>query len=147
MARAAALAAAVAALATTACASFTDAPPPAAQKAVPALVVRIDCGGCEVGASVSEMILESYQARRLLAGARELPDAQATLTIKVFAERGLTTRFLVGPLGLIWSDAIEAELIFDGKRVAVTESTRVPLQGIEAVAKRIGEKSVDALIR
>lgn len=134
-------------LAVTACASLSDQPAPAAEKALPVLSIRVDCGSCEIKQGVANVILESYAARRAQAGVADLAGAPAVLTIKTYAERGMATCFLAGPLGIIWSDAIDAELVFDGKSVKLTESTRVPFQGIESIARRIGEKSVDALMR
>jgi hypothetical protein len=114
-------------------------------KPAPRLEVVIDCGACEVKDSVVGVIREGYANAAARAGAPQLSGGTATLTVKTYSQRGFGTRFLIGPLGILFADAIRAELVFEGRTVQVAESARVPFQGIEAVARRLGEKALESL--
>jgi hypothetical protein len=118
--------------------------------AVPSLTVQVSCNECEVKEGLPELIRTAYEARRTGLGAQTLADratqAPAVLIIRSYAERGVVKRFLLGPAGIVFSDAIEAELQIRGQRIMISESARVPFQGIDAVARRIGEKALDAVV-
>lgn len=130
-----------------ACVSPAPAVRPAAASEMPRLEVRIDCGGCEVRAEVPRLIRDGYVSALARAGARETDGRMAVLTIRAYTERGFGTRFLAGPLGVFFRDAVDAELVVDGRTARVSESTRVPFQGIDAVARRIGEQALDLMHR
>lgn len=127
------------------CASSAGAPVPADGRSIPSLVVRMECDPCAVEQRTLDVIREGYASRRAQSGASESSGDHATLTIKKYSQRGVI-RFL-GPVGGVFSDAVEAELEHGGRRILISESARVPFQGMETVARRIGEKAADALMQ
>jgi hypothetical protein len=127
------------------CVSSAPAVKPSAVNDMPRLEVIIGCGDCEVMDGVALLIRSGYADALARSGAREMAGRTATLTIKTYSQRGVGTRFLVGPLGIFFSDAMQAELVFDGRKMQVSESARVPFQGMETVARRLGEKALESL--
>lgn len=127
------------------CVSSAPAAKPTAVKDWPRLEVRVDCGDCEIKADLPGLILEGNVAAVARTGARDATSSTATLTIRTYSQRRVGTRFLVGPLGAFFRNAMQAELVFDGRNMQVYESARAPFQGMDAVVRRIGEKALESL--
>ena len=133
--------------ATTATAS-TSAPAgaPAASAVVadvPTLKVVLDCGACEVKPNIAGLIVENYTQAAAKAGAKVAATNEATLTIKEYRARGDAARFLVGIFA--GRDEIKAVITYQGKTFAVEDYYSNAWQGIESVAKNIGEMAYGQL--
>lgn len=114
---------------------------PAAQ--VPTLAVKLDCGACEVRPTVPPLIVEGYNAAAVQAGAVVTADRQATMTIKAYEARSDAGRLLAGALA--GKEEIKAEISYQDKKYAVEDYYRNAWQGIESLAKKIGEMAFDKL--
>lgn len=118
-------------------------------KSVPGIAVLIDCGGCQVRSTVEASIRNGYEAAAAKAGVQVEGDRRVTLTIKDYTERGLAIRavsFVAGPLAFALKDEIRAVASIDGKQLPLEYHYRNPLQGIEAVAQKLGELSFAAAV-
>lgn len=117
---------------------------------IPPISVVIDCGECQVRPTVSALIRAGYVAAAAKAGVPITGDAQMTLTIKDYSERGLAMRsvsLVAGPLALALKDEIKAVALVDGKQLPLEFHYRIPFLGIETVAQKLGELSFDAIAK
>lgn len=111
----------------------------------PALKVLLDCGDCQVGATVHRYILEGYQAAAAKAGLKIDPAQQATLTIKSFRERDPGVRLMTGIFS--GKDEIRAEVSWQGRTAVVEEYYRNAWLGIGSVAENIGQMAFEEISR
>lgn len=119
-------------------------------KSIPPISVVIDCGECQVRPTVPELIRAGYAAAAAKAGVSITGDAQMTLTIKDYTERGLAMRsvsLVAGPLALALKDEIKAVALVDRKQLPLEFHYRIPFLGIETVAQKLGELSFDAVAK
>lgn len=117
---------------------------------MPTISVLVDCGECRVAPKVPELIRASYAAAATKAGIPISSDAQVTLTIKDYAERGLAMRsvsLVAGPLALALKDEIRSVILIDGEQIPLEFHYRIPFFGIETVARKLGELSFDTVAK
>lgn len=137
------------ALLLTGCATKAPTTSSARPKSVPGIAVLIDCGDCEVRSTVEESIRHGYEAAAAKAGVQIEGDRRVTFTIKDYKERGLAIRalsFVAGPLAFALKDEIKAVASIDGRQLSLAYHHRNPLQGIEAVAQKLGELGFAAVV-
>jgi hypothetical protein len=121
----------------------TSTPAAASKITVPTLVVQVRCKDCEVKPEVPKVIRESYEQAATKAGASIASDSQATLTITGYSTRGVSR--LLGPLSMALTDEITGTVTSGGREFAVAENARLPLRGIESVAKEVGQSAFAGL--
>ncbi len=115
--------------------SPTSGQAPTAQ--VPNLKVAVDCGTCQVRASVPALIMEGYKEAAAKSGVQISTASEATVTIKEYADRNDAARFLAGAFA--GKDEIRTVVTHNGKRFEVEDYYRNAWLGIESLAKKIGE--------
>lgn len=125
------------------CATNTPAPASKPVAQVPTLTVKLDCGSCKVNPKVPSLLVDGYNAAASQAGAVVVADKQATVTIKSYAARNDAARFWGGALA--GKDEIQAEVAYQDQKFAVEDYYRNAWQGIEPLAKKIGEMTFEKL--
>lgn len=104
---------------------------------VPKLLVKTDCGACEVGESVQGYITDAYARLAGEEGAQISRTEVATLTIKSYTARSGFARLTAGAFA--GKDEIKAVIHYQGKTHEVEDYYRNAWQGIGQVAENIGE--------
>lgn len=106
---------------------------------VPTLVVSADCGSCSVKPSIPGLIVQGYSEAARKAGRSVSVTEEARLVIKAYTARSDSDRMMLGALA--GKDEIKAEVSYRGKTFAVEDYYRNAWQGIDSVARNIGELS------
>lgn len=130
------------------CATEASKSPKAFLKSMPPISVVIDCGECQVRPAVPELIRAGYVAAAKKAGVPITGDAQMTLTITGYTERGLAMRsvsLVAGPLAFALKDEIKAVAMVNEKQLPLESYYRIPFLGIETAATKLGEITFDAV--
>lgn len=104
---------------------------------MPKLVVKTDCGTCEVSESVQGYITDAYARLATEDGAQISSTEVATLTIRSYTARSGFARMTAGAFA--GKDEIKAVIDFQGKTHEVEDYYRNAWQGIGQVAENIGE--------
>jgi hypothetical protein len=110
---------------------------------VPTLKVALDCGTCEVKATIPSLVVEGYNQAAIKSGANVSAAKEATLTIKEYIARGDAARLLAGAFA--GKDEIKAVITYQGKSFSVEDYYRNAWLGIDTLAKNIGEMAYDRL--
>lgn len=103
---------------------------------VPKLLVKLDCGACEVNESVQGYITDAYARLAGEDGAQISSTEVATLTIKSYTARSGFARLTAGAFA--GKDEIKAVIDYQGKTHEVEDYYRNAWQGIGQVAENIG---------
>lgn len=106
---------------------------------VPALAVSADCGACSMKPSIPGLIVQGYNEAARKAGRSVSATEEARLIIKAYTARSDGDRMMLGALA--GKDEIKAEVSYRGKTFAVEDYYRNAWQGIDSVARNIGELS------
>ena len=106
---------------------------------VPALAVSADCGSCSVKPSIPGLIVQGYNEAARKAGRSVSSTEEARLVIKAYTARSDSDRMLLGAMA--GKDEIKAEVSYRGRTFAVEDYYRNAWQGIDSVARNIGELS------
>jgi hypothetical protein len=115
----------------------------AAKPEVPTLKVAVDCGACEVKATIPALIVEGYNEAAAKSGNALSTTKEANLTIKEYTARTDAARILAGALA--GKDEIKAVIAYQGKNYAVEDYYRNAWLGIDTLAKKIGEMTFGEL--
>ncbi len=110
---------------------------------VPTLKVVLDCGACEVKPNIAGLVIDGYTQAAAKVGAKVSAANEATLTIKEYRARGDAARFFVGIFA--GRDEIKAVITYQGKTFMVEDYYSNAWQGIDSVAKNIGEMAYGQL--
>lgn len=106
---------------------------------VPTLAVSADCGSCSVKPSIPGLIVQGYNEAARKAGRSVSATEEARLVIKSYTARSDSDRMLLGAMA--GKDEIKAEVSYRGRTFAVEDYYRNAWQGIDSVARNIGELS------
>lgn len=105
---------------------------------VPNIVIKADCGNCQIKAGVPELITAGYKEAAANSGASISNQEYADVKIKALTFRSDAARFLAGAFA--GKDEIKIEVIYKEKTFEVEDYYRNAWLGIDALARNIGEK-------
>lgn len=105
---------------------------------VPSLKIVADCAPCQIRPAVPVLMVSGYNDAAAKAGARVSPDSVATVTVIGYSERSDTARLLVGAFA--GKDEIRTAVQHQDKKFEVEDYYRNAWQGIDSLAKAVGEQ-------
>jgi hypothetical protein len=113
--------------------------------ALPRLAMAVDCGDCELAALTLQWMNEGFQAAAKADNKKDIP-AVTLITVKAYSERSMLWK-IAGPLALARSDEIKGNLVVRGQLIEVADSRRLPMQGMDTVARAVGKQAYEALTK
>jgi hypothetical protein len=115
---------------------------------VPAsVIVRLDCGECDIPKDVIESIREGY-AEASVSAASFSNAASTIITVKEYFDRGFLVSAAIGPLNFFVSDYIKGTVEVGGKQIDIEDSSRVrpPIKfwQMRSLGKSFGKQAFSA---
>jgi hypothetical protein len=114
--------------------------------ALPKLEIALDCGKCQVAPLTLQWMNEGFQAEAKTSPKNGL-QAITVITIKGYSERGNLWKLAAGPFAMARSDEIRGTVLVRGQVIEVTDSRRLPMFGIDTVARAVGKQAYQALAK
>lgn len=106
-------------------------------QAAPALELSFNCGECAPSEAVKDAIQQGYAEAMAKAGRAPNPQAKVTLNVVEYAERSSGARILFGVFA--GKDKIRGTVMANGTEFEVEDTAVTTFNGIETVARNIGE--------
>ncbi|MES2952014.1 MAG: hypothetical protein V4858_26105 [Pseudomonadota bacterium] len=121
-----------------------EAKPALASKQIPKLVIRWDCGDCEVNDKVSPLIEKNYASKAAAKGYEVSDNETAEMVVIKYRQRPPGVRVMFGAMA--GKDILETRITFRGKEYLAGDYMANAWHGMDSLCESVAQLTMDHML-